>query len=101
MITLEKILLWDLSCLICNLVKSECETNNIYEDKTEYFTRCLIKYTEIKGYEYLIVKTHLTITLIINEFKFTFWVVEIPEIQSWRLFKKYVFKELKYNFYKI
>lgn len=63
MITLEKILLWDLSCLICNLVKSECETNNIYEDQAEYFTRCLIKYTEIKGYQYLIVKTHLTITL--------------------------------------
>lgn len=70
-------------------------------DQVEYFTRCLIKYVETKGYEYLIVKTHINIMLIINQVKFTFWVVEIPEIQSWRAFIKYVFKAFQHNFYKI
>jgi 1,2-phenylacetyl-CoA epoxidase PaaB subunit len=50
------------------------------DDKADYSTRFLIKYAETKGYEYLIVKTHVNITLIINEVKFTFWMVEIPDI---------------------
>lgn len=94
-------MLWNLSCLICAFVKTEYEADNMPDDKAEYFTRCLIKYAETKGYEYLIVNTHVNITLIINEVKFTFWMVEIPDFQSWRAFIKYVFKALQHNFYKI
>lgn len=66
MATLEKILLWDLSCLICTWVNTECEADTMPGDQVEYFTKCLIKYVETKGYEYLIVKTHINIMLIIN-----------------------------------
>ncbi|AMW80362.1 hypothetical protein AMD27_06865 [Acinetobacter sp. TGL-Y2] len=93
--------IYDFSCAIYRIAKMDYEIAGQPIIKDYFLMRCLILIGELKQIEAHISTYNETIQYVVDENKYTFWLVETPEPNEQIAFLDYLTKEITAIFYNL
>lgn len=93
--------IYDFSNAIYKLALRDFEQENEALQKTKFLFQCLILMNELKMEAGKISSYNQTIEYALNEDKYTFWIVEVPEPTDKFAFLDYLTKEMTEMFYNL
>jgi len=70
-------------------------------EKANFFLRCLVIMNDLKMVDGSIIHNNQTLTYIVNQEKYTFWLVEVPEPNDKFSFVDYLTNEITRIFYNL